>query len=78
MCLVHNHEKHRRGLKTRANEAVNEKTTVIVGARHGMTMRRDGEQRTLLESDVARVKSAVRNSRKEVKRFVRVVDGTNK
>ena len=58
------------------NEAVNERneSVRILNARHGMRTRQGGVQRTLIENRVASARSAVRDARKEVKRFMRRIE----
>ena len=70
------HEEHVRGLMTRVNEAVNERNECVrrLNARHGMRTRHGGGQRTALESQAERARVAVRNARKEVKRFMRRIE----
>ena len=70
------HEEHISGLMTGVNEAVDERNECVsmLNARHGMRTRQGGAQVTLLESRVASAKSAVRNARKEVKRFMRRIE----
>ena len=60
----------------RVNEAVNERNECVrrLNARHGMRTRHGEGQRTAPESQAERGRVAVRNARKEVKRFMRRIE----